>query len=350
MIEFQNVYKTFSSKNGTVDAVKNVSLKIEKGDIFGVIGFSGAGKSTLVRMVNALEKPTVGTVFVNGEDVGELRGKELRDFRKKIGMVFQHFNLLESRTVEENIAVPFKLEGLKKAQYQEKIRELLEFVELSDKAKSYPRQLSGGQKQRVGIARALALNPEILLCDEATSALDPRTTDSILQLVKKINRERKITVLMITHQMNVIQSVCNKVAVMEKGVVVESGSVIEVFGNPKTETSKGFVRTVINDELPPSVVDFVSKYEKPQKLLRLRFEGQNADDPVLSDAIKNTGANISIMCGIVTELEEKLIGFQTVHLTGEQQQIDAALQYLEERKIGIQEIDVENLKKSRKEA
>lgn len=344
MIEFKNVSKFFSSKSGTVAAVKDVSLKIAEGDIFGIIGFSGAGKSTLVRMVNGLELPSAGNVFVKGKDISEIKGNDLRAFRKKIGMVFQHFNLLESKTVEENIAVPFKLEGLKKAQYEKKVKELIDFVELSEKAKSYPRQLSGGQKQRVGIARALALNPEILLCDEATSALDPRTTDSILALIKKINRERKITVLMITHQMNVIQSICNKVAVMEKGVVAETGSVIDVFGNPKTETAKGFVRTVINDELPPSVIDFVSKYSRPQKLLRLRFEGQNADDPVLSDAIKNTGANISIMCGIVTELEERLIGFQTVHVTGEQSQIENALNYLSQRKIGIQEIDISNFR------
>ena len=204
MITFENISKSFKTKTSTVHALQDITLKIEKGDIFGVIGFSGAGKSTLIRMVNALEKPDSGTVIVNGKNIADLKGAELRSFRKNIGMIFQHFNLLESKSVFQNIAVPLQLQHWPKAKIQERVTELLEFVELEDKASALPRELSGGQKQRVGIARALALNPEILLCDEATSALDPRTTDSILQLLKKINRDLNITILMITHQMNVI--------------------------------------------------------------------------------------------------------------------------------------------------
>ena len=333
MIEFTNITKTFTTKKSSVCALENVSLKIEKGDIFGVIGFSGAGKSTLVRMVNALEKPDSGTVIVNGKDISQLHGRELRSFRKNIGMIFQHFNLLESKTVFQNIAIPLQLEHWPKEKIQERVKELLKFVELEDKETVLPKQLSGGQKQRVGIARALALNPEILLCDEATSALDPRTTDSILELLKKINRDLDITILMITHQMNVIAQVCNKVAVLEKGQLVESGSVIEVFGNPQKETTKGFIRTVINDQLPQKVKDYLNNYDKPQKILRLRFDGRNADEPVMSLAIKETGVNISILYGTVTELEETVIGFQTVQLTGSQAQLDAAVKFFDEHNV-----------------
>lgn len=340
MIEFVNIYKTFKTKKSEVHALENISLKVEKGDIFGVIGFSGAGKSTLVRMVNALEIPTSGTVIVNGKNVSELKGRELRSFRKNTGMIFQHFNLLGSRTVFQNIAVPLELEHWPKAKINERVNQLLEFVELKDKASAFPSQLSGGQKQRVGIARALALNPEILLCDEATSALDPRTTDSILELLKKINRELNVTILMITHQMNVIQQICNKVAVLEKGHLVESGSVIEVFGNPKQETSRGFIRTVINDQLPESVKSFLRNYDKPQKVVRLRFDGKNADDPIMSLAIKETGVNISILYGTVTELEGKVTGFQTVQITGNEEQLETAEKFFQDHKVPAVEVNL----------
>ncbi len=338
MIEFNNITKTFITKKSSVCALENVSLKIEKGDIFGVIGFSGAGKSTLVRMVNALEKPDSGTVIVNGKDISQLQGRQLRSFRKNIGMIFQHFNLLESKTVFQNIAIPMQLEGWPKDKIQARVKELLKFVELEDKETALPKQLSGGQKQRVGIARALALNPQILLCDEATSALDPRTTDSILELLKKINRDLNITILMITHQMNVIAQVCNKVAVLEKGQLVETGSVIDVFGNPQQETSKGFIKTVINDQLPEKVKEYLRSYKEPQKILRLRFDGRNADEPIMSLAIKETGVNISILYGTVIELEETVVGFQTVQITGSQAQLDAAVKFFEEHKVPEYEV------------
>ena len=338
MIEFNNITKTFITKKSSVCALENVSLKIEKGDIFGVIGFSGAGKSTLVRMVNALETPDSGTVIVNGKDISQLQRRELRSFRKNIGMIFQHFNLLESKTVFQNIAIPLQLDHWPKEKIQARVKELLKFVELEDKETALPKQLSGGQKQRVGIARALALNPQILLCDEATSALDPRTTDSILELLKKINRDLDITILMITHQMNVIAQVCNKVAVLEKGQLVETGSVIEVFGNPQKETAKGFIRTVINDQLPEKVKDYLRTYKEPQKILRLRFDGKNADEPIMSLAIKETGVNISILYGTVTELEETVVGFQTVQITGSQAQLDAAVKFFDEHNVPRYEV------------
>lgn len=328
IIEFKNISKTFKSKNSEVHALKNISLSVQKGDIFGVIGFSGAGKSTLVRMINALEKPTSGSVIVNDENVLELRGENLRGFRKNIGMIFQHFNLLESRTVFQNIAIPLELEHWPKSKITARVNQLLKFVELDEKANFFPNELSGGQKQRVGIARALTLNPEILLCDEATSALDPRTTDSILELLQRINKDLNVTIIMITHQMNVIQKVCNKVAVLEKGELVESGNVIDVFGNPQKETTKGFIRTVINDQLPESVKTYLRDYDKPQKVVRLRFDGKNADNPIMSLAIKETGVNISILYGTVTELEGKVVGFQTVQITGEEKQLTAAETFL----------------------
>lgn len=335
MIEFKNIYKTFKTKTSEVHALQDVSLNVEKGDIFGVIGFSGAGKSTLVRMVNALEVPTAGTVLVNGKDVATLKGTDLRNFRKNIGMIFQHFNLLESKTVYQNIAIPLQLENWPKDKIDQRVKELLHFVELDDKAKALPGQLSGGQKQRVGIARALALNPEILLCDEATSALDPRTTDSILELLRKINKDLNVTILMITHQMNVIQQVCNKVAVLEKGQLVEAGSVIDVFGNPQKDTTKGFIRTVINDQLPESVKSYLRSYPAPQKVVRLRFDGKNADAPIMSLAIKETGVNISILYGTVTELEGTIVGFQTVQITGDSPQLEAAEKFFEKNKVPV---------------
>ena len=338
IIEFINISKTFKSKDSEVHALKNISLSVQKGDIFGVIGFSGAGKSTLVRMINALEKPTSGSIIVNNENVLELRGENLRGFRKNIGMIFQHFNLLHSRTVFQNIAIPLELEHWPKSKITARVNQLLKFVGLDEKANSFPNELSGGQKQRVGIARALTLNPEILLCDEATSALDPRTTDSILELLQKINKDLNVTILMITHQMNVIQKVCNKVAVLEKGELVESGNVIDVFGNPQKETTKGFIRTVINDQLPESVKSYLRDYDKPQKVVRLRFDGKNADNPIMSLAIKETGVNISILYGIVTELEGKVVGFQTVQITGEEKQLAAAETFFKEH--GVPAVEV----------
>lgn len=338
IIEFINISKTFKSKDSEVHALKNISLSVQKGDIFGVIGFSGAGKSTLVRMINALEKPTSGSIIVNKENVLELRGENLRGFRKNIGMIFQHFNLLQSRTVFQNIAIPLELEHWPKSKITARVNQLLKFVGLDEKANSFPNELSGGQKQRVGIARALTLNPEILLCDEATSALDPRTTDSILELLQKINKDLNVTILMITHQMNVIQKVCNKVAVLEKGELVESGNVIDVFGNPQKETTKGFIRTVINDQLPESVKSYLRDYDKPQKVVRLRFDGKNADNPIMSLAIKETGVNISILYGTVTELEGKVVGFQTVQITGEEKQLAAAETFFKEH--GVPAVEV----------
>ena len=262
MIKVEHTNKTFSGKYGEVHALQDVSIHVEKGDIYGIIGFSGAGKSTLLRLVNGLETPDSGTVMVHDQDLGSLKKAELRKLRRKIGMVFQQFNLLDSKTVFHNIALPLILEKAPKDVIEEKVNEVLRFVELEDKKDTYVSQLSGGQKQRVGIARALTTTPDILLCDEATSALDPQTTESILKLLKKINKEMGVTILLITHQMQVVQMICNKVAVMENGKVVESGSVLDVFGKPQALVTKRFVQTVINDQIPESIVSLVKEQKE----------------------------------------------------------------------------------------
>ena len=257
MIQLEHISKRYVGPSGTVDALKDVSVHVEKGDIYGIIGSSGAGKSTLLRMVNQLEKPDTGTVTVAGRELSRLSKAELRKMRRKIGMVFQQFNLLESKTVFQNVAIPLILEGIPKEKITERVKEVLHIVELHDKRDTYVTQLSGGQKQRVGIARALATEPAILLCDEATSALDPKTTESILGLLKRINKKMGVTILLITHQMQVIQMICNKVAVMGNGQIVEQGTVLDVFSQPHAPVTQEFVRTVINDQIPKSILDLL---------------------------------------------------------------------------------------------
>ncbi len=287
MIEFENVSKTFHTAGSHVEALKNVSLKIEDGDIYGVIGFSGAGKSTLLRTINALERPDSGRVLVDGIDIHTLSAKELRRKRKGIGMIFQQFQLLETKTVYDNVALPLKLNHVPKEQIRKKVDEILEFVELSDKKKSYPAKLSGGQKQRVGIARALATEPSILLSDEATSALDPKTTEAILKLLKKINRELHITIVLITHEMNVIQKICNHVAVMENGEIVERGEVLDIFSAPDKTITRNFVKTVINDSVPDVLLGSILQEKRNNRVLKLKFLDSDNTESVLAAVIRN---------------------------------------------------------------
>lgn len=340
MIELKNIRKVFNRKDVKVEALKGVSLKVEKGDIFGVIGFSGAGKSTLIRMVNYLEQPTSGEVIVDNKNLGELNKKELRDVRKKIGMIFQNFNLLESKTVFENVAIPFVLNNTPKNEIEIKVRELLEFVGLENKSEAYPDELSGGQKQRVGIARALATNPVILLCDEATSALDPQTTASILELLKKINKEYNITILMITHEMNVIREVCNKVAVMEKGEIIEQGNLLEVFGSPKEETTKNFVRTVVHDEVPKVVLEGINDEDGKSRVLKLKFVGENSRQAILAEACSNFNVQPNILFANVTELQGSILGHLIVELKGEKENIQKSYEFIKNRNVGIEEVAI----------
>lgn len=328
MIEFKNVSKTFTVGKRKVHAVQNVSLTIEKGEIFGIIGFSGAGKSTLLRLVNALERPTEGSVIVQGTDISKLSAKELRKQRSNIGMIFQNFNLFNSRNVFGNVAYPLKLAGYSKTDIKKRVEELLQFVGLSDKARDYPEQLSGGQKQRVGIARALASSPEILICDEATSALDPDTTQDILNLLKKVNRELGITILLITHEMNVIQSICDKVAVMENGKVIESGEVFEVFTNPQHPTTQRFIQSVQQD-LPSDSVLKEWNRTNGGKLYRVIFKGDVTGEPVLSTVTKKHNVHFNIVYGSVQELQDKLFGNLIISLVGEENDKANVIQELE---------------------
>lgn len=338
MIELKQVSKTFTRKGITIEALKGIDLKVDKGDIFGVIGYSGAGKSTLIRLVNYLERPTEGQVFVAGRDLGTYNDKELRAAKKNIGMIFQHFNLLESKKVFDNVAIPLVLLKKNKNEIRERVQELLAFVGLSDKAGSYPSELSGGQKQRVGIARALASNPSILLCDEATSALDPQTTHSILQLLKKINAEYNITVMIITHEMSVIQEICNKVAVMEEGRIIEQGSVLDVFGSPKRKTTQNFVKTVIQNTITPSVQKSINA--KPEsKLHKLNFVGESASEPILYEMIRSFDVMVNILFANTTEIQETTLVTMFIQCSGEAGEINNALSFLKQHGVGVEEVE-----------
>jgi D-methionine transport system ATP-binding protein len=337
MIEMKGVYKTYQRKNVTTDALKGIDLQIQEGDIFGVIGYSGAGKSTLVRLVNYLEQPTKGDVMVNGQVLAHLSNEQLRAMKKQIGMIFQHFNLLESKTIFDNVAIPLVLSKKPKQEIKARVMELLEFVGLSDKAKSYPKELSGGQKQRVGIARALASNPKILLCDEATSALDPQTTQSILQLLKKINTDYKITIMIITHEMSVIQEVCNRVAVMEDGKIIEQGSVLDVFGHPNHPTSKKFVKTVIHNSIPNSVKRNLIRSEN-SRVFRLEVKGDSASEPIIYHLLKDYDVKVNILFANMTEIQETTLVIMYLHFDGDTTEIDKALEFVRGKVTGIEEV------------
>lgn len=329
MIQLDHISKRYIGRGVTVDALKDVSVHVEKGDIYGIIGLSGAGKSTLIRMVNRLETPDSGTVTVNGRRLEGLSKVELRQVRRKIGMVFQQFNLLDSKTVFQNVAIPLILEGVSKEKIVSHVEKVLRFVELADKRDTYVSQLSGGQKQRVGIARALATEPTILLCDEATSALDPQTTESILQLLKRVNQEMGVTILLITHQMQVIQMACNKVAVMEAGQVVEQGSVLEVFGRPHAEVTRRFVRTVINDQIPESILDLVHGESRHYQIERLKFIGSSVKKPVISEICKTQDLEVNVLGATVQELQDSVMCVFILQLFGPEEKIVQAEQAID---------------------
>ncbi|PSL44425.1 D-methionine transport system ATP-binding protein [Salsuginibacillus halophilus] len=333
MIRLKQLEKVFQTKTQNVAAVQNVELSIEEGEIFGIIGYSGAGKSTLVRMLNMLEPPTSGSVEVSGQDLTKLRGQKLREARQDIGMIFQHFNLLWSRTVAENIAFPLEVAGVDKAERETRVHELVGLVGLEGRESAYPSQLSGGQKQRVGIARALANRPKVLLCDEATSALDPETTDSILQLITNINQELGLTVVMITHEMHVIRKVCHKVAVMENGGVVEQGPVLDVFQRPQQEVTKGFVKQIAAPDDEQAEAEGIAPPERGQ-LARLSFVGASAGEPVVSRLIRTVEVDVNILQGRLATTVEGSYGTMLVHIDGTAKAVEEAFQYLE--KAGVE--------------
>ena len=321
MITLEKVNKVYS--NG-LHAVKDVSLKVNKGDIFGIIGLSGAGKSSLIRLINRLEEPTSGKIFINGENILEFNKKQLLERRKKIGMIFQHFNLLSSRTVEENVAFALEIANWNKNEIKERVAMLLDIVGLSDKAKYYPSQLSGGQKQRVSIARALANNPDILLSDEATSALDPKTTKSILELIKKIQEKFSLTVVMITHQMEVVKEVCNRVAIMSDGRIVEEGGVHHIFADPKNEITKELISYV--HQQTDTEIDYL--HHRGKKIVKVKFLGTSTQEPIISKVIKEYGIDISVLGGTIDKLATMNIGHLYLELDGDLSAQDKAIELM----------------------
>ena len=320
IIRIEGLYKTFGAGDGAVEALKDIDLTVERGDIFGIIGLSGAGKSTLVRCMNLLEKPSSGRVVVNGRDLMGMSERELRRERQKISMIFQGFNLLMQRTSLENICFPLELQGVKREEARKKARDLLALVDLPDKADAYPVQLSGGQKQRIAIARALASDPEVILCDEATSALDPKTTQSILALLKKLNRELGVTVVVITHEMRVVEQICNRVAILDGGVIQETGLVSDVFANPRTEAGR---RLVLPDGDKIHVL--------PQnRLVRLVFNGASASLPIIATLAIEQGIKLSVIEADTRSIGEKTFGSMVLGLPEDETEAARALIYLRE--------------------
>lgn len=341
MIRLENVSKTFTDSNKEVHAVNNVSLTINDGDIFGIIGFSGAGKSTLVRCINLLEKPTDGKVFVDDAEITALSGKDLRKARKKIGMIFQHFNLMPSRTIFGNVAYPLRGSGLSKEEIKEKVHHLLELVGISEKENAFPSQLSGGQKQRVAIARALANDPSILLCDEATSALDPQTTKSILKLLQQLNQTLGITVVVITHEMAVVKEICNRVAVMDHGDVVEEGEVFHVFASPKEPLTRSFIKTTSNLQKIEELIEADSPVvatKKGELIARLTYVEKNTSEPLISTVTQKFGIILNIVFADVEIVQNAPIGGTVAIVSGESSRIDEALQYLRDKNVGVEVI------------
>lgn len=328
MIQVENLCKSFFTKNGTVEAARNISFSIEKGEIFGIIGLSGAGKSTLVRCLNLLERPTSGSVWVNGKNLTELSERELRKERQNIGMIFQHFNLLMQRTALDNVCFPMEIVGISKKEARKKALEYLKIVGLEEKALSYPSQLSGGQKQRVAIARVLASDPEILLCDEATSALDPQTTKSILELIRKINKEYGITVVVITHEMSVVQEICNRVAVLERGVLVESGTVEELFRSPKTEAAR---RLVFSGRAQIQKMN-------GKRLVRVTFKDKSSFEPVIANLVLTYRTPVNILYADTKNIGGSAEGEMILQLPEIEETAEKMIEYLRETNMGVEEL------------
>jgi D-methionine transport system ATP-binding protein len=329
MIQLERLKKVFSTKNGDVTAVNDVSLEISEGEIFGIVGYSGAGKSTLVRLLNALERPSEGSVTIAGKKLSSLSNKELRSARRDISMIFQHFNLLWSRTVRGNIAFPLEIAGVPKAERKKRVDELIALVGLEGRGDSYPSQLSGGQKQRVGIARALANNPKVLLCDEATSALDPKTTDAILDLLVDINEKLGLTIVLITHEMHVIRKICHRVAVMENGRVVEKGTVLDVFRNPKQEITKDFVKQISETENTRETIRQLSEQLGAATLVKLTFVGETAGRPLISELFRHTNVDLNILEGSISQTRGGSFG--TLYVSVEREDVDDLLAFCRRR-------------------
>ena len=341
MIYLKNIRKIYVTKDNMIEAVRGVNLHVEPGKIVGIIGYSGAGKSTLIRCINLLEEPTSGEVIVNGKNLTKLSPRELRKTREKIGMIFQHFNLMRSRNVFENVAYPLKGKGLNKAQIKEKVESLLNLVGLNDKIKAYPSELSGGQKQRVAIARALANDPLVLLCDEATSALDPQTTQSILKLLKEINEKLGLTIVIITHQMEGVKEVCHKVAVMDDGEIVEEGDILQIFASPKAKMTKSFVSTVFHYDKIYELLDkesFIGELTEEEIITKISFVGQKTGHAFISKLSRKFKVDASILFGNIDIIQEVPVGNLIVKFNGSREGIIQSIDYLKQNNIYVEVI------------
>jgi len=340
MIEFKDISKHYELKGQTIRALDQINLEIPEGSIFGIIGYSGAGKSTLIRLINLLERPTQGQVIINQKDFTALDARSLRQERANIGMIFQHFNLLQTKTVAANIEIPLKLLGVSKAEREKRLNELLDFIDLKHKKDAFPDELSGGQKQRVGIARALANHPKILLCDEATSALDPQTTKSVLALLKKINQEQGITIVMVTHEMDVIETVCDYVAVMEQGKVIETGSTIDIFSRPQHPTTKNFIQTVLQQQLPVNILNNLEN-QNHNSIYCLQFLGKSAQETVVQAVIKKFDISLNILFANMTEINGTVIGQMFIQLLGDPAIIQQAIEFLQQNGVEVEQSGVQ---------
>ncbi len=334
MIKISNLNKSFEIDGKKIQAVNNVSLDIQRGEIYGIIGYSGAGKSTLLRCVNRIEEPDSGNIIIDGVNITKLENGQLREERKNIGMIFQHFSLLEQKNVYNNIALPLEINGYSKDEIHSRVLELLDYVDLLDKKEAYPSQLSGGQKQRVAIARAISNNPKVLLSDEGTSALDPRTTESILDLLRQINQDLGITIVMITHQMEVVKAICDKVAIMENGQVVEINTVEDLFTKPKTKTAKLFINSLQGD-IQDEIIDPMNF---KGKIFRLGFLGDSANKPIITDLVRKFDIDVNILSGNINKLQMSNIGHLILEFIGEKDEIEDSIDYLLEQDIIVEEI------------
>ncbi len=338
MIELKDVSVTFYQGNQEIKAVQNVDLSVEKGDVYGIVGYSGAGKSTLVRVINLLQRPTQGTVEVNGVDYTSLSARDLRKKRKSIGMIFQHFNLMNSRTIFDNVAFSLKYNGKSKAERREKVNELLELVGLTEKIDAYPSQLSGGQKQRVAIARALASDPEILLCDEATSALDPKTTLQILALLRELNKKLGLTIVLITHEMQVVKEICNKVAVMEDGQIIEHGDSVQIFSKPEQALTKDFIRTATHvDQALETILGnpSFSSLKEDEWLVELSYVGDSTSEPLIASLYRDFHITTNILYGNVEIIQDVPLGSLIVTFAGTLEERQKACDYLQEKDVYV---------------
>ncbi|MFC3023048.1 methionine ABC transporter ATP-binding protein MetN [Vibrio zhugei] len=338
MIEIKNVNKIFYQGDTEIPALVDINLTISQGTIFGVIGSSGAGKSTLIRCVNMLERPTTGSVIVDGTDLTQLSSQQLSNARRNIGMIFQHFNLLSSRTVFGNVALPLELAKKSDEEINKKVVELLDLVGLADKRDTYPANLSGGQKQRVAIARALASDPKVLLCDEATSALDPATTQSILALLKEINRRLNITILLITHEMDVVKSICHEVAIIGGGELVEKGTVGDIFAYPKTELAHQFIRSTLDLSLPEDIAERLRQtaHHGAHPLVRLEFTGASVDAPVVSQVSREFNIDVSILNSDLDYTGGVKFGMMLAEIQGDKDNTEAAIQFIRNNKVKVE--------------